>query len=81
MEGHAELLELGPKPRDVVAVDEPVGVRVQQVRARPGQHERRRPVARHHPEPDPHGLGRAMGRARIGGDDDDHRLGGVHDLS
>ena len=81
VERDVELLQVGPELRDVVAVDQVVGVRVEQVDRRPGEDERDLVFAGDHAQPDAHRLVGAMRGARILRDDEDDRLGVGHGVN
>ena len=74
VEGDAELPQRRADLGDVVAVDELVGVLVEEVRARAGEHDADLVLSRHHPEGDAHRLVGAVGGAGVFRDEDEHRL-------
>ena len=73
LERDAQLLEGSAELGDVVAVDQVVGVGVEQMDGRPSQHERHVVLAGHHAHADAHGLERAARRSGI--DADEHEDG------
>jgi hypothetical protein len=68
VERHAEPLEVVAELGDVVAVDQVVGVGVEQVDGGPAQHERHLVLAGDHADADPHRLERAVRGPRVGRD-------------
>ena len=70
-----------PTALDWSAVDQVIGVRVEQVDRRPGEDERDLVFAGDHAEPDAHRLVGAMRGARILRDDEDDRLGIGHGVN
>src|SRR5262249_55716371 len=76
VERYAEPLEIAAELRHVVAIDEIVGVAVQQVDGRPRQHEGDVVFSGDDAHADAHRLERTPGRARVLGDEDEYGLVG-----